>query len=62
MKEGTVHVPPNLPCAERDDDVVPFLELQYLFRNYMTGSMVQVPFLMVSRGMVEVPQREQPGY
>ena len=44
MKEGTVPVPPNRPCAERDDDVitfsgvvVPFLELHYLFGRYRTG-------------------------
>jgi len=29
MKEGTVPVPPDRPCAERDDNVVPVQELNY---------------------------------
>jgi len=42
-----VPVPSNRPCAKRDEDVVPFLELQ-------------VPFLMVSKGVVEVTYRNSP--
>jgi len=36
MKEGTVPVPPNRPCADRDADVVPVQDL--LFRICSTFS------------------------
>jgi hypothetical protein len=38
MPEGTVPVPPNGPCAQRDEDVVPFRELQDLSWNCITFS------------------------
>ena len=47
MKGGDRACLPHRPCAEHDEDVVPFLELQ-------------VPFLMVSKGVVEVTYRNSP--